>query len=338
MITTWSAMERSLLMYGWVRRAIIGALALGTALGLGACSSIRLGYNQGPRLAHWWLDGYADFTGAQDEQVRAALEGFFAWHRRAELPAVDRLLAQGRAAATGPLSAEDFCRFGDEALLRRDAAVPELIARLAPIAATLTPAQRQRIARKLEERTNELREEWMPADPAEREAATLKRTVERIEDLYGRLDRGQKDWLAAQLKQSPWDPERWFRDRRERERKLLEALTLAAARGAPGSAVTATGASAPLASTKAADDAARAALTAWWRDVAEPATPEAGAYVDRLVKWNCQLSAALHERTTPAQRQTLQKKLAGWQADVKTLMAATLSGPAPMPGSPARAP
>lgn len=325
-------------MCGGVRRAIIGAVLVVSTLGLGACSSIRLGYDQGPRLAHWWLDGYADFTGEQDDQVRAALESFFAWHRRAELPAVDRLLAQGRAAATGPLSADDFCRFGDEALLRRDAAVPELVARLAPVAATLTPAQRQRIARKLEERTAELREEWMPEDPAEREAATLKRTVTRIEDLYGRLDRAQKDWLAAQLKQSPWDPERWFRDRRERERRLLDALTVAGTRGAPGSVATAAGASAAPASTKAADDAARAALSAWWREVAEPPKAEDRAYLERLVRWNCRLSAEFHERTTPAQRQTLQKKLAGWQTDVQTLMAATLSGPAPMPGSPARAP
>lgn len=325
-------------MCGGVRRAIIGAVLVVSTLGLGACSSIRLGYDQGPRLTHWWLDRYADFTGTQDDQVRAALEGFFAWHRRAELPAVDRLLAQGRAAAAGPLSADDFCRFGDEALLRRDAAVPELIARLAPVAATLTPAQRQRIARKLEERTNELREEWMPADPAEREAATLKRTVERVEDLYGRLDRTQKDWLGARLKESPWDPERWFRDRRERERRLVEALTVAGSRGAPGASLSATGASAPPASAKAADDTARAALTAWWREVAEPTRAEDKAYLERLVSWNCRLSADLHERATPAQRQTLQKKLGGWQADVQSLMAAALNGPAPMPGSPARAP
>lgn len=325
-------------MCGGVRRAIIRALLLATTLGLGACSSIRLGYDQGPRLSHWWLDRYADFNGAQDDQVRAALEGFFAWHRRAELPAVERLLAQARSAATGPLSADDFCRFGDEALLRRDAAVPELVARLAPVAATLTPAQRQRIARKLEERTQELREEWMPEDPAEREAATLKRTVERVEDLYGRLDRGQKEWLGTRLKESPWDPERWFRDRRERERRLVEALAQAGARGAPGASVTAAGASSPPASTRGADDAARAALMGWWREVAEPAKAEDRAYLERLVKWNCRLSAEFHERATPSQRQTLQKKLTGWQTDVQALMAAALNGPAPMPGSPARAP
>ena len=43
---------------------IIVALAL--ALGLAACSAVRLGYANLPDLAYWWLDGYVDFSDEQE--------------------------------------------------------------------------------------------------------------------------------------------------------------------------------------------------------------------------------------------------------------------------------
>lgn len=32
---------------------------------LSGCSMVRLSYDQGPRLAWWWLDGYVDFSREQ---------------------------------------------------------------------------------------------------------------------------------------------------------------------------------------------------------------------------------------------------------------------------------
>ena len=56
----------------WLWR-IIGVLVL--AASLGACSTVRLAYNNLPELAYWWLDDYLDFTGAQSLRVREELSG-----------------------------------------------------------------------------------------------------------------------------------------------------------------------------------------------------------------------------------------------------------------------
>ena len=68
MITMFKAMRASRIKAG-----IIGGCLLALLL-LGGCSAVRIGYNQAPTLAWWWLDGYLDFDAAQAPQVKAALQ------------------------------------------------------------------------------------------------------------------------------------------------------------------------------------------------------------------------------------------------------------------------
>jgi hypothetical protein len=44
-------------------------------------------------------------------------------------------------------------------------------------------------------------------------------------------------------------------------------------------------------------------------------------YAQALSQFNCQLSADLHNATSPAQRQVLVQKLKGWEADLRALAA-----------------
>ena len=44
-------------------------------------------------------------------------------------------------------------------------------------------------------------------------------------------------------------------------------------------------------------------------------------YNERLVEYNCGVVAALHNSTTPAQRRTAAKKLAGWESDLRFIVA-----------------
>ena len=68
---------------------------------LGGCSAVRIGYNNAPALAYWWLDSYIDFNDAQAMQVRDSLNTLQAWHRKTELPAYAELLRQMQGAAGG---------------------------------------------------------------------------------------------------------------------------------------------------------------------------------------------------------------------------------------------
>jgi dihydrodipicolinate synthase/N-acetylneuraminate lyase len=43
------------------------------AAALGACSAVKLAYNNLPELSYWWLDAYLDFDGTQTPKVRDEL-------------------------------------------------------------------------------------------------------------------------------------------------------------------------------------------------------------------------------------------------------------------------
>ena len=74
------------------KAAIIGGCLLALLL-LGGCSAVRVGYNQAPTLAWWWLDGYMDFDATQAPKVKDTLAQWFAWHRSTQLPDYADLLA-----------------------------------------------------------------------------------------------------------------------------------------------------------------------------------------------------------------------------------------------------
>ena len=86
-----------------------GALLTVCVLGLTACSAVRLGYDQGPTLAWWWLDRQLDFSSAQKPRVQAALDDWFAWHRATQLPAYADELAQLQRLKTERLAPAQVC-------------------------------------------------------------------------------------------------------------------------------------------------------------------------------------------------------------------------------------
>ena len=56
-----------------VKTLIIVVLLVLTGPWLTGCSALRLGYNNGPQLAWWWLDGYVDFSTEQTPAAKAAI-------------------------------------------------------------------------------------------------------------------------------------------------------------------------------------------------------------------------------------------------------------------------
>ena len=72
------------------------------ALSLGACSAIKLGYNQLPDISYWWLDGYVDVREPQVTRLRDEIARLHAWHRQTELPRYASLLDNLALLATGP--------------------------------------------------------------------------------------------------------------------------------------------------------------------------------------------------------------------------------------------
>ena len=296
-------------------RRIIGLALLALAgLALTACGLVRMAYETAPNLTYWWIDGYVDVNGEQTPKLREGIDRWFAWHRRTQLPAYATLLARAQREVVEPIAPAAMCAWAAEAEKQLDTALEAAVPAAAELMLTLTPEQLQHMERRFAKGNDEMRADFMQADPAERKAKALKRTVERFEILYGRLDDAQRERLAGLLATSRFDAERWLAERRLRQRDMLQILTTVSAVGRAGG------------HRAAALLQAQAAARVLVERTARSPRAEYRSYQQRLVQDNCALSAAMHNAMSPTQRQAARAKLKGWEDDLRSLIGAANNG------------
>jgi hypothetical protein len=307
MITISSAMLLSLRMQSlrrWIIAVLCGALAL-----MSGCSALRIGYGAAPDLAYWWFDRYVDFDGAQTVRVRDALARWFAWQRRTQLPDYAALLSRAQAEVLADTTAARACEWQAEAMHRVDTAVDHAVPAAADILVSITPAQIAHIEHRYAKVDDEFRGDYLQPDPARRAAATMQRTVERAEMLYGTLDDAQRARMAAALTRSPFDPEAWLAERRRRQLDALQVLNT-------------------LVREKATREQVQAALRAYIDRIEHSPHEAYRRYSEHLMEFNCAFAAALHNSTSASQRRHAADRLAGWEGDLRALAAAKIVIPA----------
>jgi FtsZ-binding cell division protein ZapB len=281
-------------------RAIIGA-ALAAVLLLSGCASLlRVTYGQAPTLAYWWIDGYVDLNGEQTPRLRDALDRWFDWHRRVELPQYAALLARAQREVTEPVTTQGMCAWRAEAERRLDAAVDQALPAASALIVSLTPEQLRHMQAKLAKDGAELKRDFAQTDRTEREQRSFKRALERFENLYGRLDEAQRTRLAKELAASPFDADRWLA---ERERRVADTMRMLAS-----------------ASTSGDPAQAQAAVRVLVERSLRSPRSDYREYQEKLAQDNCALAATMHNLTTPAQRRVARDKLKGWEDDLRALM------------------
>ena len=125
---------------------IIGVLLAAAALG--ACSAIKLAYNNLPTVSYWRLDAYLDFNGAQTPKVRDELEQLLAWHRQNELPRIASLLQEAQALAPGEVTPAQVCAMTDRIRERLLAVTERAEPAGTELALSLSESQLQQLERK----------------------------------------------------------------------------------------------------------------------------------------------------------------------------------------------
>jgi hypothetical protein len=130
-------------------------------------------------------------------------------------------------------------------------------------------------------------------------AATATQTASsRAEEFYGTLNATQKKLLAEAIAEQPLQAEDWIAAREQRQRDQVQALRRA---------------------QQEADPARRAAAL---REVLLRGLQPADERQARWQAQGCELSAKLHNSTTPRQRQHLRDRLGAWEEDMRALAAA----------------
>jgi hypothetical protein len=287
---------------GAIIRALRLALILCVLAGLGACSAVRLSYNNAPELTYWWLDGFVDFDKTQAKRVRADLAALARWHRKEELPLVADLLQSAQTLAAQPqVSGEQICNLYERSTARMEALVQRALPGAAAVATTLQAGQLKSMAAAYDKKNAKWRDEWLSADSD----GVAKRTIkirERLEDFYGPLSAVQVRQLQVRMDRAAQDEPLHYREIVRRQQLLLQTLTQLrhADAGAAQSALT-TVAQGYLYSPDATYRASReASLTQ-----------------------TCEAMAELHRSTTPTQRTAMVGALQGYARDVQSLISAT---------------
>jgi hypothetical protein len=281
------------------RSLIIGVLAVALAA-LAGCSALRLGYSQAPQLVYWWLDRYAAFDESQSPRVHELIRAWFRWHRSTQLGDYAALLARTQAAMTGPVTPAQVCRLYDdvEALLTTafDQAVPAVV----EMSRTLKPEQFAHMQKRYAKADREYRDDFLQDATEERFRAQTKRIVERAEMLYGRLDEVQRERIAQQVTESPFDPRAWSGERRRRQQDTLQTLRRLASEAVP-------------------QDEAEAVVRRLYEQMWRSPRADYRAYQDRLEQYNCDFAAQVHNQTTAEQRRRAIARLKGWEDDLRAL-------------------
>lgn len=284
-----------------LRHAIIGGLLLVLAL-LGGCSALRIGYNQAPSLAYWWLDRYVDFDEAQGARAHEGIAGWFQWHRGTQLPDYVTLLQRAEAEITAPATPAQMCRWMGEITTRFDRLVDQALPPLAEMVLSMRPEQIEHLARKYERNNEEYRSDFLQRDPDERLQVQMRRVSERAELLYGRLTDAQRERIQQLTAQSPFDPQGWLAERQLRQQATLQTLRR-------------------LTTERATPEQARAALAQLYAQAMHSPRPAYHDYQERLLQYNCDFAAQVHNLSTPEQRVHAVKRLKSWASDLRALAA-----------------
>ena len=284
-----------------IKTTIIGALLLLSAL-LGGCSNIRLAYGNASQLTWWWVDGYVDFSREQAPQVKQGIDRLFDWHRATQLPEYTAVLGAAQAQILEPTTAALACRWNDKLREKLEPTLQRALQLAAEQLPGLGEAQFKHIEQRYAKANDELRDDFLQADAAERQAESFKRALERTGRLYGPLGEAQKKVVRDGVAASPFDPALWLQERQRRQRDVLATLRR-------------------LAGAKADVDQRLTALRALVAHTERSPDAAYRAYQIKLTDYNCALAAQIHNSASPAERLKARATLRGWEEDLRALMA-----------------
>ncbi len=282
------------------RSKIIGVLVLATLLS--ACSAVKIGYNQLPTLAFFYLDGYADFTDTQSLQVKSELTRLQTWHRQTQLPAYADLLDKLQIVLQGNITPAQVCAVWPD-VRRQLLAVPsQAEPAIAALALSLQPEQLQHMQRKFARGNADYRRDFIDATPAAIRAKRYEQATSRADMLYGPLDEQQLRRIGQLVDQSGFNAPLVYAERLRRQQDALQTLR---AISAENSAV----------NTAAVQTQLRALLD---RTLASPELAYRN-YIDKNTQENCRVVAELHNSTTDVQRRKAMRFIRGYAVDFRTL-------------------
>lgn len=267
---------------------------------LGACSVVRLTYDQAHTITYWWLDSYLDFTDAQEAQVKNDLREIHQWHRTTQLPEYADILAAIGSRTLDDSSPAATCEVIDKANIKIDIFAARITPYLARLAQQLSPAQLAHVRKTFAEKDETWREKWMDPKPEELATARYEDWLGRAENFYGDINDEQKTFMKNAIARSALDLKISWIQRQQRQQDILASLG-------------------KIVESNSSKNVAEEQVSALLDRSLRPKDPAYKAMFQSVLTETCANLAGLHQLTTQKQRRHAQEKLAGYARDFRLL-------------------
>ena len=200
------------------------ALVLAALAVLAGCSGAQLAYNNADSVVRWMANDYFALEGGQEEDFRARLGRFHAWHRSEELPRYSALLTSAGDQLADGLTAAKLLWAWEKVQGRYRRMAAHAAPDLAEVLATLTPAQYQRLDKKFNESDANYVKKYLKGGETEQRGRRDKRNLELMRDWFGELSEAQEAQLIASSARLPLVYELRLQNRQRRQREFVAVL------------------------------------------------------------------------------------------------------------------
>ena len=187
-----------------MRRVLKFALLLLSLTGLAGCSGARLAYNNADTVVRWMADDYFALEGAQEEDFKARLARFHAWHRSEELPRYRALIASAGEKLADGLTAPELLWAWENVKARYRRMAAHAAPELAAVLATLTPAQFERLEKKFAESNAKFARKYLEGGEEEQRERRDQRNLELMREWFGDLSDEQEAQLMSASARLPF--------------------------------------------------------------------------------------------------------------------------------------
>jgi hypothetical protein len=206
-----------------MRRFLRFSLLLLALTGLSGCSGLRIAYNNADTVLQWMADDYFAIEGAQEEDFKARLAGFHAWHRAEELPRYSALLTSAGEKLADGMSTQELIWAWDSVWARYREMAERAVPELALMLPTLSEPQFVRLEKRFAKSGVDFTKKYLKGSEAEQRERRDKRNLELMREWFGRLS----DEQEAQLKRASAKlPLLYALRLQNRQRRQSEFLTL----------------------------------------------------------------------------------------------------------------
>jgi hypothetical protein len=213
-----------------MQRIYLACFVTFATLSLASCSAITFAYNNAPSFVAGEFDDAFGLDDAQQKQLDAGLQQFFAWHRQHELPRYQKFLNAAAITIADGITAPELLELSADLRLAWQRSLSRVIDDLDGLALTLTPAQIEHYQRYFHADSEDYRD-YLQMSAQQREIYRVQRGMKRLEGWFGKFDEFQRDKISLRLQQLPEFYPAWITYRESRQQTLMDALRKAKTEG-----------------------------------------------------------------------------------------------------------